>query len=1629
MMSATIKAMRLILYTLGFVSMFLVMFMAQRLETRFQSLEARLLEMSFTEPKRPGLVNKVADTSAAIMEKAKKFKEYASNAEAILESMERTRREEEDLALSGLTMSHQRVIVLNGDGSARELIIGEGTNSSFKYEESFAAAAARAAQKAKEDANRKYEMDLQKMEKNHAAREAAAELAQEKAMLEDARLADESQEEMANQLEAEPATGGGGADSTPHIFAASSGTEDYGDVVLVVIISNRRDGIIPTVASILTTSSKPVDVILIGEHEINEQVRDHFGDRIHSFTSMSVKDVEDDLVAQGLTPIWTWPEWHTSMDPSWRNENTLHVGSWDNLMTHAHVLNHIRFYLPLCTIFRGRPYFYFLDDDIMVQRDLGVLAERTMGDLPPERGLVCACNIWMWNSDCFHFEFQSKKDYILDMPSLYGDREVCQTESESHCVPANYWDWVHTQIPVKGGENQYAWNFGFSLFGIDNWIANNLTEKYESVMHASYDNHVFPETSLTFGLGVSYIAFAGAVECWNEEYVQVRDGFGFIEWDRYAKTFGDDFFNFVDVVHYTGPDKPWVDESRIEERAIVPWLKMMEHEGMPIPKQLPLTPTDNLFLLLGGDRTGAQWIMSVLDAHPQVCASGEADKPETGFSADVLLPSGLPWYPYCSIKRGCSLEFYKTEIGKLTANVTADGTPLRCLEAYDPIKNSDELLDHLPRMCNVIQRLEGNFDDGSIAKVWMEGFLSEDRSITGCGCVRGVKAKGLKVLAEWITYRGYPEERIEEPMVNLNKTAAVGSKIIRLKRRNTWARYKSMMTAVATERYHPLNIGEKKDQLGLLEPMDIDVHHMEWNINNFQQVDRAGDEWAKQHASEILWLYYEDCRADTAGCFEKIYEFIGVDPGHVTGKQKALYQSSFAEMDGIDATLDYVNNRGEIFETLGGNGWGHMIAGETYTPVQFMLYHEDDMFIRTQQMTGVNTILFGNDVNAEGHGNKFTAVKPYLRNMPPYALVILSDDRDAWTNFPVTEQSQYFDSLRLFREKFAKLVEGKEGAVVASAEVECCATALTHADPGAFVQASGQRVARACLSGEPNCMWGSNDKATVWRNFMIDLASQRTSSGTKRAFLDGSLLVGRAAELLQLIEQLDIASTEDDRAVLTDYMYHFPDKIVLDYDQIIIGQAREGPADIGRNKACPAWHKENNVAAVEEFRRLDHLSEATFENRPLFVFSPRYHGCDETKKTLPEAYPTWGDSGIDLDAIMNHVDRVVNAEESIVLLPVYGRIPDYRQGPELPYIVDEDGMWSSNLIRNRTEEATMTWRLAPTEESLLDAHSLLMDEINNNPDYPRWPALRENIKNGNGFFYWAWYGDYKTCNYKNRDEDSVPIFTTCATRFCDHAFPVPNYMNIIDTQGSPANWRGVFQEFNTQFPWSSKISKIIWRGALSEAEWRDALTSVRWRANKLITELNLGGATHYDVGLTGIPRWLTTRVKFNTTEVGGFLKGLSPMTAFMQYKAILDMDGNSWSSRFGTLLCYNSVVVKIEPKYFEYFYPELKPWKHFIPVKNDLSDLDQNVRWAVDPKNEKAVLDIIESANQWCSQRILNQELARDQVDIWESYVRQLNRGDAAWTKKWAQHKKSLFEREDFNVINIDPKTPKNATQ
>jgi hypothetical protein len=206
---------------------------------------------------------------------------------------------------------------------------------------------------------------------------------------------------------------------------------------------------------------------------------------------------------------------------------------------------------------------------------------------------------------------------------------------------------------------------------------------------------------------------------------------------------------------------------------------------------------------------------------------------------------------------------------------------------------------------------------------------------------------------------------------------------------------------------------------------------------------------------------------------------------------------------------------------------------------------------------------------------------------------------------------------------------------------------------------------------------------------------------------------------------------------------------------------------------------------------------------------------------------------------------------------------------------------------------------------------------------------------------------------------------------------------------------------------------VLWRGALSENDPKKVFDSARWRLCKLA--FNSKQRDLFDVGLVEIPTFLTDQRDIDVSPVGGLVAPIKPMIEFQRYLAILDMDGNSWSSRFGTLLCFNSVTVKVEPLYVDYFYYDLKPWEHYVPIKADFSDLEENMNFIMDPKNERQVKNIIATANNWCAQRFVFDELAKDMLDIWEAYIQKLDAHDPKWVEKWQKTKDELFS-SDLNM-------------
>jgi Glycosyl transferase family 90 len=343
----------------------------------------------------------------------------------------------------------------------------------------------------------------------------------------------------------------------------------------------------------------------------------------------------------------------------------------------------------------------------------------------------------------------------------------------------------------------------------------------------------------------------------------------------------------------------------------------------------------------------------------------------------------------------------------------------------------------------------------------------------------------------------------------------------------------------------------------------------------------------------------------------------------------------------------------------------------------------------------------------------------------------------------------------------------------------------------------------------------------------------------------------------------------------------------------------------------------------------------------------------------------------------------------------------------------------------------------------------------------RWPNLIRAIQEG-GFPFVLWEGDFRSCNYQNYlfpsadgagkqssrpRRASVPVFTTCAHVNCSHAWPFPTYETISELLTHDRDWERVIGRYHALYPWQSKIKKLLWRGSLSgpllnysSPRARIALFAAQHRDHPLL-----------DVGLHSIPsrHWpnRTTAAADATTATAADRKlgtanrqsrainftallgpdekvaDFIPSSDFAKYAAILDTDGNSWSSRFGRLLCTNSVVLKVEPQYVDYFYKYLEPWVQYVPVREDLSDLLEKVEWALHPRNADQVQAVIARANQFCVQRMLHSSVTRDILDIFEAYVTSLDRRHPKWRNKWMPLKRQMLSKEEGSQYQMQRMT------
>ncbi len=181
----------------------------------------------------------------------------------------------------------------------------------------------------------------------------------------------------------------------------------------------------------------------------------------------------------------------------------------------------------------------------------------------------------------------------------------------------------------------------------------------------------------------------------------------------------------------------------------------------------------------------------------------------------------------------------------------------------------------------------------------------------------------------------------------------------------------------------------------------------------------------------------------------------------------------------------------------------------------------------------------------------------------------------------------------------------------------------------------------------------------------------------------------------------------------------------------------------------------------------------------------------------------------------------------------------------------------------------------------------------------------------------------------------VPIFV-----FAKNPKISPSNILIPDFEALRGHEVSLYDQANKIYPWSKKNNLCFFRGSLtgpSEALQGNFLEIPRVKAVTF---------SHRYPNLIDA-RITCGHCKEQKAKYPDYFGSSVTLVGHWPYKYQLLVDGNSCAySRAYWQLFSNCVIIKQISDNIQWYYGALKPFEHYIPVNNDLSDLIQKMQWA-----------------------------------------------------------------------------------
>jgi Glycosyl transferase family 90 len=188
-------------------------------------------------------------------------------------------------------------------------------------------------------------------------------------------------------------------------------------------------------------------------------------------------------------------------------------------------------------------------------------------------------------------------------------------------------------------------------------------------------------------------------------------------------------------------------------------------------------------------------------------------------------------------------------------------------------------------------------------------------------------------------------------------------------------------------------------------------------------------------------------------------------------------------------------------------------------------------------------------------------------------------------------------------------------------------------------------------------------------------------------------------------------------------------------------------------------------------------------------------------------------------------------------------------------------------------------------------------------------------------------------------------------------------------------------------PWHDKKNMAVFRGQLTGSlggGYNKHLTPEQNCENLMRCRLvyNHANSTLIDARLT------STRKRLPNILNGVELTTPSePVTALLQYKGIVMLEGNDVASGLKWALLSQSVVLMPVPRHTSWAMEEwLEPWIHYIPLQEDAADVEEKMAWVLEHEHDAQA--IAYASTLWMQDLIYHPDAAEDDIWIREEMVR-----------------------------------------